>query len=80
MSEDNSNIGSTFSEVNENEERLTQKVEVTVGDLQIMVNIIEAVTARGGFRAPELKGIGEYFEKISGMIPKEATPNTTSTQ
>ena len=45
-----------------------------------MVNIIEAVTARGGFRAPELKGIGEYFEKISGMIPKEATPNTTSTQ
>jgi len=71
MSEGNSNVGSTVSEVNENEERLSQKVEVTAGDLQVMVNIIEAVTARGGFRAPELKGIGEYFEKISGMIPKE---------
>ena len=80
MSEDNSNVGSTVSEVNENEERLKQKIEVTVGDLQIILNIIEAVTARGGFRAPELKGIGEYFEKISAMVPKEATPNTTSTQ
>ena len=71
MSEDNSNVESTVSEVNQNEERLSQKVEVTAGDLQVMVNIIEAVTARGGFRAPELKGIGEYFEKISALIPKE---------
>lgn len=71
MSEDNSNVASTVSEVNPNEERLQQKVEVTVGDIQVMVNIIEAVTARGGFRAPELKGVGEYFEKISALIPKE---------
>ena len=80
MSEGDSNVGSTVSEVNVNEEILSQKVEVTVGDLQVMVNIIEAVTARGGFRAPELKGIGEYFEKISGMIPKELKSNTTSSQ
>ena len=71
MAEDNSNVESTVSEVNQSEERLQQKVEVTVGDIQVMVNIIEAVTARGGFRAPELKGIGEYFEKISALIPKE---------
>tara|TARA_B100000767_G_C19704301_1_gene509803 strand:- start:24 stop:251 length:228 start_codon:yes stop_codon:yes gene_type:complete len=69
MSEVNSNVESTVSEVNQ--ERLQQKVEVTVGDLQVMVNIIEAVTARGGFRAPELKGIGEYFEKITALLPKE---------
>lgn len=75
MSEDNSNVNSTVSEVSE--EVSQQKVEVTVGDLQVMVNIIEAVTARGGFRAPELKGVGEYFEKISKMIPKE---NTQSSQ
>ena len=80
MSEGDSNVGSTVSEVNVNEEILSQKVEVTVGDLQVMVNIIEAVTARCGFRAPELKGIGEYFEKISGMIPKELKSNTTSSQ
>jgi len=69
MSEDNSNVASTVSEVNQ--EKLQQKVELTVGDLQVMVNIIEAVTARGGFRAPELKGIGEYFEKITALLPKE---------
>ena len=74
MSEENSNVESTVTEVNEKlQEQLQQKVEGTVGDIQVMVNIIEAVTARGGFRAPELKGIGEFFEKLSKMIPKETT-------
>lgn len=73
MSED-SNVTSNVSEVNE---KLNETVEVTVGDIQVMVNIIEAVTARGAFRAPELKGIGEFFEKLSGMLPKDAKANTT---
>ena len=47
------------------------KVEVTVGDLQVVVNIIEAATQRGAFRAPELKGVGEFFEMVSSLIPKE---------
>ena len=71
MSED-SNVTSNVSEVNE---KLYETVEVTVGDIQIMVNIIEAVTARGGFRAPELKGIGEFFEKLSGLLPKDTKAN-----
>ena len=71
MSED-SNVTSNVSEVNE---KLNENVEVTVGDIQIMVNIIEAVTARGGFRAPELKGIGEFFEKLSGLLPKDTKAN-----
>ena len=73
MSED-SNVTSNVSEVNE---KLNETVEVSVGDIQVMVNIIEAVTARGGFRAPELKGIGEFFEKLSGMLPKDTKANTT---
>tara|TARA_B100000214_G_scaffold370946_1_gene346462 strand:- start:1864 stop:2091 length:228 start_codon:yes stop_codon:yes gene_type:complete len=73
MSED-SNVASNVSEVNE---KLNETVEVSVGDIQVMVNIIEAVTARGGFRAPELKGIGEFFEKLSGMLPKDTKANTT---
>ena len=68
---ENSNVESKVSEVNE--ERLQQKVEVTVGDLQVVVNIIEAATQRGAFRAPELKGVGEFFEKVSSLIPKENT-------
>lgn len=69
-----SNVTSNVSEVNE---KLNETVEVTVGDIQVMVNIIEAVTARGGFRAPELKGIGEFFEKLSGLLPKDTKANTT---
>ena len=63
------NVQSNVSEVND--ERLQQKVEVTVGDLQVVVNIIEVATQRGAFRAPELKGVGEFFEKVSGLIPKD---------
>lgn len=63
------NVQSNVSEVAD--ERLQQKVEVTVGDLQIVANIIEVATQRGAFRAPELKGVGEFFEKISGLIPKD---------
>ena len=72
MAEDNSNVQENVSEVSDSVSQ--QVVELTVGDIQVMVNIIEAVTARGGFRAPELKGIGEFFEKLSKMIPKEKTP------
>tara|TARA_B110000285_G_C15036555_1_gene569591 strand:+ start:52 stop:273 length:222 start_codon:yes stop_codon:yes gene_type:complete len=68
-----SEVKSEVSEVSGNEERLQQKVEVTVGDLQVFVNIIEATTQRGAFRAPELKGVGEFFERISALIPKETT-------
>ena len=69
---EDSNVTSNVSEVNE---KLNETVEVTVGDIQIMVNIIEAVTARGGFRAPELKGIGEFFQKLSGLLPKDTKAN-----
>ena len=71
MAEDNSSVQSKVTEVNE--ERLQKKVEVTVGDLQVVVNIIEVATQRGAFRAPELKGVGEFFEKVSGLIPKETS-------
>lgn len=69
MSEGENNVQSSISEVNE--EVVKQKVELTVGDVQVMVNIIEIVTARGGFRAQELKGVGEYFEKISALLPEK---------
>jgi|TARA_B110000971_G_scaffold206034_2_gene228973 hypothetical protein len=73
-----SEVNSSVSEISPEEQKvldeqnkLSQKVELTVGDLKIFVNIIEATTQRGAFRAPELKGIGEFFEKISALIPKE---------
>jgi len=64
--EESGNIQSNVTDI-----KSPEKVEVSVTDLQVVVNIIEVSTQRGAFRAPELKGIGEFFEKISGLIPKE---------
>ena len=65
-----SNVSSEVKEVNNSEmqEKLTQTVEVTMGDIQVIANIIDVATQRGAFRAPELKGVGEFYEKMSKII------------
>jgi len=65
-----SNVSSEVNEVNNTvaQEKLEQKVEVTIGDIQVIVNIIDVATQRGAFRAPELKGVGEFYEKMSKFI------------
>ena len=65
-----SNVSSEVNEVNNTEaqEKLAQTVDVTMGDIQIIVNIIDVATQRGAFRAPELKGVGEFYEKMSKFI------------
>jgi len=65
-----SNVSSEVNEVNKSEmqEKLSKKVEVTMGDIQVLVNIIDVATQRGAFRAPELKGIGEYYEKMTNIL------------
>ena len=65
-----SNVSSEVNEVNNTvaQEKLEQKVEVTIGDIQVIVNIIDVATQRGAFRAPELKGVGEFYEKMSQII------------
>ena len=65
-----SNVSSEVNEVNNTvaQEKLEQKVEVTIGDIQVIVNIIDVATQRGAFRAPELKGVGEFYEKMSKII------------
>tara|TARA_B100000427_G_C15509318_1_gene595422 strand:- start:1882 stop:2085 length:204 start_codon:yes stop_codon:yes gene_type:complete len=47
------------------------KATMNVGDIQTMITIIDLASQRGAFRAPELKSIGEYYEKLSSFIPKE---------
>lgn len=65
-----SNVSSEVKEVNNQEmqEKLAQKVEVTIGDIQVLINIIDVATQRGAFRAPELKGVGEYYEKMAQIL------------
>lgn len=68
-----SNVSTEVNEINQSDlqEKMSKPVEVTIGDIAVIVNIIEIATQRGAFRAPELKGVGEYFEKMSKLIPKE---------
>jgi hypothetical protein len=49
------------------------KVDFMSSDVAIVLNIIDVASARGTFRGPEMKGIGEFYEKLQGLIPKKAS-------
>ena len=67
------NVGSKVSELNEEEEikRLQKNVEITLGDIQVICNIIDIGTQRGAFRASELKGVGEYYERMTKILSSQ---------
>lgn len=50
------------------------KVDFMSSDVAVVLNIIDVASARGTFRGPELKGIGEFYEKLQGLMPKKETP------
>ena len=53
---------------------------LTIADLQTIVNIIDSATQRGAFRANELKVVGSVYEKTTAFLEsvseaeKEAAP------
>ena len=53
---------------------------LTIADLQMIVNIIDTATQRGAFRANELKVVGSVYEKTTAFLEsvseaeKEAAP------
>jgi len=53
---------------------------LTIADLQTIVNIIDTATLRGAFRANELKVVGSVYEKTTAFLEsvseaeKEAAP------
>ena len=49
-------------------EELNYKVQISGGELQAIINIIDISTQRGAFRAPELKGVGEFYEKLVSLV------------
>jgi hypothetical protein len=46
----------------------------TKTDLQNMINIIEVCTQRGAFKAPEMTGIGQLYDKLTSAC-KDCTKN-----
>lgn len=45
--------------------------QLTVQDLQNVLVIVDTACQRGAFKAPEMKGIGELYDKISSYIKKD---------
>ena len=52
------------------------KVDFMSSDVAVVLNIIDVASARGTFRGPELKGIGEFYEKLQTLMPKKDTPSS----
>lgn len=42
--------------------------QLTLADLASLKNIIEAASARGVFRANELRAVGEVYDKLSAFL------------
>ena len=63
-----------------------ERVNLTLQDLQAVVNVIQVCSQRGAFKAEELSGVGALFNKVVAFLeqnaPKksedapEATPTT----
>lgn len=62
------NINSKIEEVNEKE---PVKVDFTSADVRVVINIVDVASARGCFRPAEMKGLGEFYEKLVSLMPKE---------
>lgn len=45
-----------------------ENAQLTLTDIVSVKNLIEAASARGAFKAHELKSVGELYEKISRFI------------
>ena len=41
---------------------------ITVADLNLLKNIIDLASARGAFRAGEMKEIGEVYNKLTAFL------------
>ena len=42
--------------------------QITIADLVTLKNVVDLACARGAFRAPEMKQVGEIYEKLSQFL------------
>ena len=47
-------------------------MSLTIADLNLVVQIIDIATQRGAFRAPELKMVGELYDKTQEFLKEVA--------
>lgn len=65
------NEGSSKLSEEEQRTKLAEKVDLTVGDVFVILNILDIASSRGTWRTNELRAIGEYYEKLVTFVPKE---------
>ena len=42
--------------------------QLSITDLAVLKNIIDLACSRGAFRAPEMKAVGEVYDKLSVFL------------
>lgn len=47
---------------------MENNANLTVDDLQSIKQIIELASERGAFRAPELKAVGEVYQRLDAFL------------
>jgi hypothetical protein len=45
-----------------------QPTQLSITDLAVLKNIIDLACSRGAFRAPEMKAVGEVYDKLSAFL------------
>lgn len=45
-----------------------EKVQLSLQDLQNVLVVVDTACQRGAFKAPEMKGIGELYERIDAYV------------
>ena len=49
-----------------------QEVEITLGDLSTILQVIDVVSTRGGFQGQELAGVGMLRNKLEAFLRQKA--------
>ena len=45
-----------------------QPTQLSITDLAVLKNVIDLACSRGAFRAPEMKAVGEVYDKLSTFL------------
>ena len=55
-----------------------QEVDITLGDISTILQIIDVVSQRGGFQGQELAGVGMLRNKLEAFLRQKAPQRDTS--
>jgi len=57
----------------ENTNTTPQNSDINIADLDLLRQIVDLASSRGAFRGPELKQVGEVYDKLTRFLEQAAT-------